>query len=146
MYTIINEKKIIVESTNNDSNILNLTLNSEYGMQGTYDLFKDNDLTEIKIFDDNDEVINIFNGYTKIDSYFYNPSSNLYTISLLKIDPNLFQSQLETLHEKVNDINMNIETVEKSANDASVDILSLKEHQERTEQAIQDLILATLSM
>lgn len=145
MYTIINETKIEVISTQNDLNVLNITMKSgELGMQGLYDLFKDNNISTITIKEHNplteeEDTINIFNGYTKIDSYFFIPTENNYSITLLKVDPNTFQGQLEQMQSEIEKTNTTIQETDDK-------IVSIEQRQDLTEQAVQDLILANMSM
>lgn len=100
MYILLGETKVTVETTSSDANMLNITIEKELGIEETYNLFAQNELSTITVKDDqSDEAIDIFVGYKNIDGFYYMPSLNQINIALLKVDSSSFQEDLNNLNK-----------------------------------------------
>ena len=108
MYILLGETKVTVETTSSDTNMLNITITKELGIEETYNLFAQNDLSTITVKDDqSDEAIDIFVGYKNIDGFYYMPSLNQINIALLKVDSSSLQEDLNNLNKRLSEIEQN---------------------------------------
>lgn len=111
MYITLNETKINIESEVHDHNILSMTIKSDLGIDVIYNAFASSDLSEIKLYSDDDTLVGVFTGYTTIETFYYTPSTKTSLINLLKykvedIKTGLDQclSEVNLVKEKVSDI------------------------------------------
>lgn len=118
-YIKINDKKIEVILATVDDNSLNLSLKNTYGIQETFDLFNDNDLSTINLYTDDDTLSDVYIGFTKIDGFYVIPANNSYMISLNKVDLPTVEDGLNKLNDKFASLFDSLDGVKKTVSSIS---------------------------
>lgn len=106
MYLSLNDKKIKVISESHDKNILSFKIACETKMEEVYNAFSTGNLSEIKLYSDDNDIVGVYTGYTIIDTFYYIPESNHAVINLLKYQIGDLKKGLDDCMEKINDFNV----------------------------------------
>lgn len=112
MYILLNETKITVLADTVDPNMLTLYIKRDLNMSEVYELFEQNNIENIALYNDDDTLHAIYTRYTEIESFFLETANNLYVINLSRPQQKGLEESVKECMERVDKLSNDILTIQ----------------------------------
>lgn len=106
MYIILNDTKIDILSTTDDTNNLSIFIKPNLEIGEVYNLFRNNDLSTITIYNEDGSIDSVYSDYKIIDSFMVDHVEDRYVMNLRKY-------KTEDVLAAINDCTSKIDEVKK---------------------------------